>query len=342
MCPVELFHESPAAAAAVAAAHRDPAARPVCWPNCASATTPGSTCRWRSTTPRRMARALQAVTRTQRVSVERPPRWASGSDVAARRQPAAMAPTAGRSAGLAPRAHQLPAPAAASRGLVVIDTPGLNAIGAEPELTLGLLPSAHATVFVLAADTGVTKSDLAIWREHLNSARQLERFVVLNKIDALVRPAGHRGRGGAGADPAAQRRNAAATLGLPPDARVRAVGARGAGRPRRTSDAATLERSNLAELEDALVHRPAAAPARAAGHAGAVPAWIDRSAPGGARAASARPPPPAGRTAAGAARPARQERRQGAADAAARGRRVGRVRTVHRAAAGRAGGAATR
>src|SRR5438105_13158451 len=31
------------------------------------------------------------------------------------------------------------------QGLVVLDTPGLNAIGAEPELTLGLLPSAHAT-----------------------------------------------------------------------------------------------------------------------------------------------------------------------------------------------------
>jgi hypothetical protein len=49
------------------------------------------------------------------------------------------------------------------QGLVVLDTPGLNAIGAEPELTLNLLPSAHATVFILAADTGVTRSDLAIW-----------------------------------------------------------------------------------------------------------------------------------------------------------------------------------
>ena len=73
------------------------------------------------------------------------------------------------------------------RGLVVIDTPGLNAIGAEPELTLGLLPSAHATVFVLGADTGVTKSDLEIWREHLDG-RALERFVVLNKIDTLADP----------------------------------------------------------------------------------------------------------------------------------------------------------
>jgi hypothetical protein len=38
---------------------------------------------------------------------------------------------------------------------------GLNAIGTEPELTLGLLPQAHATVFILGADTGVTKSDLS-------------------------------------------------------------------------------------------------------------------------------------------------------------------------------------
>ena len=53
------------------------------------------------------------------------------------------------------------------QGLVILDTPGLNAIGAEPELTVSLLPQAHAVVFILAADTGVTKSDLAIWRQHL-------------------------------------------------------------------------------------------------------------------------------------------------------------------------------
>src|SRR6476620_277439 len=73
------------------------------------------------------------------------------------------------------------------QGLVVLDTPGLNAIGAEPELTLSLLPSAHATVFILGADTGVTKSDLAIWRDHLG-AHTPTRFVVLNKIDALEDP----------------------------------------------------------------------------------------------------------------------------------------------------------
>ncbi len=73
------------------------------------------------------------------------------------------------------------------QGLVILDTPGLNAIGAEPELTVSLIPQAHAVVFILAADTGVTKSDLAIWRDHLISGddESISRLVVLNKIDTL-------------------------------------------------------------------------------------------------------------------------------------------------------------
>ncbi len=73
------------------------------------------------------------------------------------------------------------------QGLVVLDTPGLNAIGAEPELTVSLIPQAQAVVFVLGADTGVTRSDLSIWREHLATleASSATRFVVLNKIDTL-------------------------------------------------------------------------------------------------------------------------------------------------------------
>ncbi|MGE5471150.1 MAG: dynamin family protein [Bacteroidota bacterium] len=71
------------------------------------------------------------------------------------------------------------------QGLVILDTPGLNAIGAEPELTLSLLPNAHAVLFILAADTGVTQSDLAIWKEHICSGGTTKRgrMVVLNKID---------------------------------------------------------------------------------------------------------------------------------------------------------------
>ena len=73
------------------------------------------------------------------------------------------------------------------QGLVILDTPGLNAIGAEPELTVSLIPQAQAVVFILGADTGVTKSDLAIWREHLvsDSSGTEARLVVLNKIDTL-------------------------------------------------------------------------------------------------------------------------------------------------------------
>ena len=70
-------------------------------------------------------------------------------------------------------------------GLVVIDTPGLNAIGSEPELTLNLIPSADAVLFVLAADAGVTRTDIDVWREHICPAHDSGRFVVLNKIDGL-------------------------------------------------------------------------------------------------------------------------------------------------------------
>ena len=73
------------------------------------------------------------------------------------------------------------------QGLVILDTPGLNAIGAEPELTVSLIPQADAVVFILGADTGVTKSDLQIWREHLVGEEEngASHLVVLNKIDAM-------------------------------------------------------------------------------------------------------------------------------------------------------------
>lgn len=70
------------------------------------------------------------------------------------------------------------------QGLVIIDTPGLNAIGTEPELTLNLIPNAHAVLFILAADTGVTKSDIDIWRNHIGGSGA-GRLVVLNKIDSM-------------------------------------------------------------------------------------------------------------------------------------------------------------
>lgn len=69
------------------------------------------------------------------------------------------------------------------QGLVILDTPGLNAIGTEPELTLNLIPNAHAVLFVLGAETGVTKSDIEVWRTHIGAGPG--RLVVLNKIDAM-------------------------------------------------------------------------------------------------------------------------------------------------------------
>jgi hypothetical protein len=69
-------------------------------------------------------------------------------------------------------------------GLVILDTPGLNALGTEPELTLKMIPSAHAILFLLAMDTGVTKSDMEIWQRYVQSY-QTRRIAVLNKIDLL-------------------------------------------------------------------------------------------------------------------------------------------------------------
>ena len=74
------------------------------------------------------------------------------------------------------------------QGLVILDTPGLNSLGTEPELTLSMLPSAHLVMFVLAADTGVTKSDLEVWNNHVRVAKGTQQsgcFALLNKIDTM-------------------------------------------------------------------------------------------------------------------------------------------------------------
>lgn len=74
------------------------------------------------------------------------------------------------------------------QGLCILDTPGLNALGSEPELTLSLLPQAQAVVFVMAADQGVTASDMQIWNEHVASLKNrpnLGLYAVLNKVDTL-------------------------------------------------------------------------------------------------------------------------------------------------------------
>jgi replication fork clamp-binding protein CrfC len=74
------------------------------------------------------------------------------------------------------------------QGLRVLDTPGLNALGSEPELTLSMLPHAQAVIFLLSADAGVTASDMNIWQQHIrqfDDGSDNRVFAVLNKIDVL-------------------------------------------------------------------------------------------------------------------------------------------------------------
>ncbi|MEO8101439.1 MAG: dynamin family protein [Betaproteobacteria bacterium] len=80
-------------------------------------------------------------------------------------------------------------------GLVIIDTPGLAAFISEPEFARQRVPNADALILVLDVTQGVTKADLAIWKDHLGGARHFRdrekeestqlRLVVLNKIDDI-------------------------------------------------------------------------------------------------------------------------------------------------------------
>lgn len=137
------------------------------------------------------------------------------------------------------------------QGLVILDTPGLNAIGTEPELTLSLLPNAHAVLFILAADTGVTQSDLTVWRDHIGTpgGRKKGRIVVLNKIDSLwdeLKSAQE-----IDAEIASQVGTCAWTLDLP-ETQIFPVSAQKALVGKINDDAALLKRSRLPELEYAL------------------------------------------------------------------------------------------
>lgn len=137
------------------------------------------------------------------------------------------------------------------QGLVILDTPGLNAIGTEPELTLSLLPNAHAVLFVLAADTGVTQSDLAVWNEHIGTPgrRKRGRLVVLNKIDSMWDEL--KSEDEVNAEITKQTNSCAWTLELP-SSQIFPISAQKGLVAKINSDAALLKRSRLPELELAL------------------------------------------------------------------------------------------
>lgn len=141
------------------------------------------------------------------------------------------------------------------QGLIILDTPGLNAIGTEPELTVSLLPNAHVVLFVLAADAGVSQTDLDVWNRYLggtDNAQRGGRIVVLNKIDGLWDDL--RSASAIGAEIDRQVSSTASTLGLP-SSQVYAVSAQKALLAKVTGDDALLMRSRLPELENALLEK---------------------------------------------------------------------------------------
>jgi hypothetical protein len=136
-------------------------------------------------------------------------------------------------------------------GLTILDTPGHNAMGSEPEVTMHRIPDSAAIVFMLGADTGVTATDRDLWLEHIAPIQGLEQtcFVVLNKIDGL--------RDGMKSDAQVlseidrQVRDSAEALEVPP-IRVFGLSARQGLVARIQGDRDGLARSRLYRLEQAL------------------------------------------------------------------------------------------
>ncbi|MFZ5592708.1 MAG: dynamin family protein [Pseudomonadota bacterium] len=138
------------------------------------------------------------------------------------------------------------------QGLVVLDTPGLNALGNEPELTLSMLPNAQAVLFVLAADTGVTRSDLDMWQNHIRGCRGEARaglVAALNKIDTLWDDIKNPAEVEATIE--SQRRETARSLGIEAD-KVFPVTAQKALLAKIRQDGDLLRRSRLLILESYL------------------------------------------------------------------------------------------
>lgn len=139
------------------------------------------------------------------------------------------------------------------QGLVILDTPGLNALGNEPELTMNMLPAAQAILFVLAADTGVTKSDLDVWQYYIEGFRKSKQqkgiAIVLNKIDTLWDEL--KDEKAIQASISSQTKETAAALGIETD-QIFPLSAQKALLAKIKKDDVLLERSQLPRLEDYL------------------------------------------------------------------------------------------
>ncbi len=133
------------------------------------------------------------------------------------------------------------------QGLRILDTPGLNALGNEPELTLSCLQQADALVFLLSADAGLSYSDATIWQDHLQGLRCQEgTLTVLNKIDTLWDDLCPPQQIQTAIDD--MRQHTARLLGLSRD-QVLAISAKQGLLARARNDQTLLQRSNLPQLE---------------------------------------------------------------------------------------------
>ncbi|MDR2220948.1 MAG: dynamin family protein [Methylobacillus sp.] len=133
-------------------------------------------------------------------------------------------------------------------GLVILDTPGMNTLGAEPELTISTIPNAHAVIFLLAMDTGITKSDMDIWTRYIRDS-ETHKLAALNKIDILWDTL--RGETEVNAMIQSQIVSTARQLGIPP-ADVFAISAQKALVARVKNDDELLKRSGILRVEEML------------------------------------------------------------------------------------------
>jgi hypothetical protein len=156
------------------------------------------------------------------------------------------------------------------KGLIILDTPGLNSIGAEPELTINQFATAHTVVFILSHETGVTATDLQLWKEQLGGTtnsdvavtldddtakqarRPVRRLVALNKIDALWD--GIRSDEEIDKEIDRQVWQTAKTLHLEPE-NIFPVSAQKGLLGRLNNDPELIKRSRITELENAIAER---------------------------------------------------------------------------------------
>ena len=191
-----------------------------------------------------MARALEAISEV---------RVASDAEAANLGLPVGE----GEGAGVIPRWRyalvNFPHPMLAT-GLAILDTPGHNTMGAEPEIMVHRVPDAAAIVFMLGADTGVTRSDRELWSDLIEPVHGLEQgcFVVLNKIDGLRD--GFKSETQVLADIDKQVRSTADALRVAPT-RVFALSAKQGLVARVQADRDALIRSRIYRLEQALAQQ---------------------------------------------------------------------------------------